>query len=100
MNKGKKKNNSASPIISIVVPVYKEERGIRPFLSRLESVIGKMGVPYEVIFALETYLDRIEVVTLEDINRNPAIKLLVFSRSFTRLPRFLGGFFNTRTRSH
>ncbi len=35
MNKSKKKNPSASPMISVVVPVYKEERGIRPFLSRL-----------------------------------------------------------------
>jgi len=32
MNKGNEKNNPASPKISIVVPVYKEERGIRPFL--------------------------------------------------------------------
>ncbi len=51
MNKGNKKNTLAYPIISIVVPVYKEERGIRPFLLRLESVMNKMGVSYEVIFS-------------------------------------------------
>jgi polyisoprenyl-phosphate glycosyltransferase len=82
MNKDNKKNNSASPIISIVVPVYKEERGIRPFLSRLESVMRKMSVPYEVIFSLDPSPDRTEEIILEEINKNPAIKLLVFSRRF------------------
>jgi polyisoprenyl-phosphate glycosyltransferase len=82
MNKENKKNKLASPIISVVVPVYKEERCIRPFLTRLESVLGKMEVPYEVIFSLDPSPDRTEEIILEEINRNPAIKLLVFSRRF------------------
>ena len=82
MNKGNKKNTLASPIISVVVPVYKEERSIRPFLSRLELVMSKMGVSYEVIFSLDPSPDRTEEIILEEINRNPAIKLLVFSRRF------------------
>ena len=82
MNKGNKKNTLASPIISVVVPVYKEERSIRPFLSRLEFVMSKMGVSYEVIFSLDPSPDRTEEIILEEINRNPAIKLLVFSRRF------------------
>ena len=82
MNKGNKKNTSAHPIISVVVPVYREERGIHPFLLRLESVMNKMGVSYEVIFSLDPSPDRTEEIILEEINRNPAIKLLVFSRRF------------------
>jgi polyisoprenyl-phosphate glycosyltransferase len=82
MKKGKKKNNSAHPIISIVVPVYKEERGIRPFLLRLESVMDRMSLAYEVIFSLDPSPDRTEEIILEEINRNPAIRLLVFSRRF------------------
>jgi polyisoprenyl-phosphate glycosyltransferase len=82
MSKENKKNNSETPQISIVVPVYKEERGIRPFLSRLESVLSKMGVSYEIVFSLDPSPDRTEEIILEEINRNPAIKLLVFSRRF------------------
>src|ERR1700690_1653219 len=82
MNKSKKKNNLAFPEISVVVPVYQEEGGIRPFLSRLESVMSKMCVTYEVIFSLDPSPDRTEEIILEEINRNPAIKLLVFSRRF------------------
>lgn len=70
------------PNISIIVPVYKEENNIRPFLSRTESVMRAMGVPYEVIFALDPSPDRTEEIILGEINRNPAIKLLVFSRRF------------------
>ena len=82
MNNSKKKNDLAFPTISVVVPVYQEEGGIRPFLSRLESVLSKMGVTYEVIFSLDPSSDRTEEIILEEINRNPAIKLLVFSRRF------------------
>ena len=82
MNNDIKKNSLASPIISIVVPVYEEEHGIRPFLLRLKSVMSKMGIPYEVIFSLDPSSDRTEEIIIEVISRNPAIKLLVFSRRF------------------
>ena len=74
--------DSNVPNISIIVPVYKEENNIRPFLSRTESVMSAMGVTYEVIFALDPSTDRTEEIILGEINRNPAIKLLVFSRRF------------------
>lgn len=68
--------------LSIVVPVYKEEATIRPFLRRVEAVMAKMGVAYEIIFALDPSPDRTEEVILQEIGRNPHIKLLVFSRRF------------------
>jgi len=67
---------------SIIVPVYKEEANIRSFLQRAEAVMAKMGVSYEIIFALDPSPDNTEGVILEEINRNPNIKLLVFSRRF------------------
>jgi len=78
----KKNINHLLPMISIIVPVYREERSISPFLSRLEPVMETMGVTYEVIFSLDPSSDRTEEVILKEINRNPAIKLLVFSRRF------------------
>ncbi len=70
------------PSISVVVPVYKEETNIRPFLLRIESVLNGIGEPYEIIFALDPAPDRTEDIILEEINRNPGIKLLIFSRRF------------------
>lgn len=68
--------------ISVIVPVYKEEANIHPFLERTEAVMAKMEIGYEIIFALDPSPDRTEDVILEEINRNPNIKLLVFSRRF------------------
>ena len=68
--------------ISIVVPVYKEEANIRPFLARVEAVFEQMDKTYEIIFALDPSPDRTEEIILEEINRNSNIKLMVFSRRF------------------
>jgi len=68
--------------VSVVVPVYKEEASIRPFLQRTEAVMEKMGVSYEIIFALDPCPDNTENVIQEEINRNSSIRMLVFSRHF------------------
>ncbi|SHI27744.1 glycosyltransferase family 2 protein [Pollutimonas bauzanensis] len=70
------------PSISLVVPVYKEEANIRPFLNRAEAVFSSMGKTYEIIFALDPSPDKTEEIILEEINRNENIKLMVFSRRF------------------
>ena len=68
--------------LSVVVPVYKEEANISPFLQRIEAVLKHLGGSYEIIFCLDPGPDRTEQVIVEEINRNPNIKLLVFSRRF------------------
>jgi glycosyltransferase involved in cell wall biosynthesis len=68
--------------ISLIVPVYKEEANIRPFLERAEAVLASMRVNYEIIFSLDPSPDKTEEVILEEIDRNKNIKLLVFSRRF------------------
>ncbi len=68
--------------LSIVVPVYKEEASIAPFLQRTEAVMRGMGVTYEVIFALDPSPDRTEQVIQQAINENPCVRLVVFSRRF------------------
>jgi polyisoprenyl-phosphate glycosyltransferase len=72
---------SSTPAISVVVPVYREEANIRPFLARLEPVLEKIGA-YEILFCLDPSPDRTEEVILQEIARNPRIGLLVFSRRF------------------
>ena len=76
------KNTASIPDLSIVVPVYKEEANIQPFLKRVESVLTKMELTHEIIFCLDPSPDMTEEIILKEINRNPNIKLLVFSRRF------------------
>ena len=73
---------SNTPKLSIVVPVYKEESSIRPFLQRAEAAMTRIAMSYEIIFALDPSGDRTEEVIREEIRRNPCIKLMVFSRRF------------------
>lgn len=88
---------SAEIEISIVVPVYKEERNIAPFLARIEPVLEKIG-SYEIIFALDPCNDRTEEVIRENAQRNPNIGLLVFSRRFGQPAANMAGILNCRGR--
>src|SRR5258705_5217180 len=80
--------------LSIVVPVYKEANNIRPFLQRAEAVMEKLGISYEVIFALDPSPDETETVILHEIKRNPAIKLILFSRRFGQPADTMAGILN------
>lgn len=67
--------------ISIVVPVFKEEGNIEPFLRRMEPVLEKLGT-YEILFCLDPSPDRTAEVIQREMQRNRRIKLVVFSRRF------------------
>ena len=67
-------------LLSIVVPVYKEEKNLPEFLRRLQPILAPVTADYEIIFALDPSPDRTEDVILEHRSRDERIKLLKFSR--------------------
>ena len=69
------------PDISVIVPVYREEKSIRPFLERVEPILECIG-SYEILFCYDPSPDQTKEVILEEILRNPRIRLLSFSRRF------------------
>ena len=87
-------SGALSVALSIVVPVYKEAGNIKPFLLRTEAVMAKLGVSYEIIFALDPSPDDTEVVILREIERNPAVKLILFSRRFGQPAATMAGILN------
>ena len=68
--------------ITVVVPVYKEEANIRPFLAQVEPVLETISARYEILFCLDPSPDRTEQVIVDEMQRNRRIKLVVFSRRF------------------
>jgi len=68
--------------LSVVIPVYKEELNILPFLSRLMPVIAKISKKTEIIFVLDPSPDKTEQVIISLSEKNPAIKILKKSRRF------------------
>lgn len=73
---------SEKKAISIVVPVYKEALIIKSFLARIEPVLNQMGLTYEILFCLDPSPDNTQEIIQAEINRNPNIKLILFSRRF------------------
>lgn len=70
------------PELSIIVPVYKEEKTIPIFLKTMRGVLAKITDDYEIIFALDPSPDCTEEVILTAREKDPRIKLLRFSRRF------------------
>ena len=68
--------------ISIVIPIYNEEKNIKIFLERLINTISKIGSDYEIIFSLDPSEDNSEQIIKNEINKNKKIKMLKFSRRF------------------
>lgn len=82
--------------LSIVIPVYKEEENITPFVSRLSSTLDDMKIAYEIIFCLDPSPDRTEEIIMNEINRNKNIKMIVFSRRFGQPAASMAGILTCR----
>jgi polyisoprenyl-phosphate glycosyltransferase len=80
-------------LISVVVPVYGEERNIRPFLARVVPVLESLG-SYEIIFCLDPSPDQTERAIRDEIAHNSSIGLLVFSRRFGQPAATMAGILN------
>lgn len=81
---------SEIPDVSVVVPIYREENTVRMFLARIEPVLQEIG-DYEIIFCYDPSPDRTKEIVLEEIIRNPRIRLLSFSRRFGQPSAIMAG---------
>lgn len=84
-----------APLISVVVPVYSEEKSIQPFLERTVPVLRRIGC-YEILFCLDPSADRTEEVVRAEIERDSGIGLLVFSRRYGQPAATMAGILNCR----
>ncbi|MDD3179152.1 MAG: glycosyltransferase family 2 protein [Opitutaceae bacterium] len=78
-------------LLSIVVPVYREEKNIPEFLRRIRPLLSAITEDYEIIFSLDPSPDRTEEVILEHRAQDERIKLLKFSRRFGQPMATLAG---------
>ena len=78
-------------LLSLVVPVYREEKNIPEFIRRIGPILGAITEDYEIIFAMDPSPDRTEDVVLEERAKDGRIKLLKFSRRFGQPMASLAG---------
>lgn len=77
--------------LSIVVPVYKEEKNVPEFLRLIQPILAPITKEYEIIFSLDPSPDRTEEVILAARAQDERIKLLKFSRRFGQPMATLAG---------
>jgi dolichol-phosphate mannosyltransferase len=78
-------------LLSIVVPVFREEKNIPEFLRRIRPILGEITQDYEIIFSMDPSPDRTEEVVLAERAQDDRIKLLKFSRRFGQPMATLAG---------
>src|SRR5262245_52530214 len=78
-------------LLSIIVPVFREEKNIPIFLGRLRPILGGITQDYEIIFSLDPSPDRTEEVIMDERSRDERIRLLKFSRRFGQPMATLAG---------
>ncbi len=78
-------------MLSIIVPVYNEEKNIPEFLRRLQTILSGITEDYEIIFSLDPSPDGTEAIILEHRAADDRIKLLRFSRQFGQPMATLAG---------
>jgi glycosyltransferase involved in cell wall biosynthesis len=80
-----------SCLLSIVVPVYNEEQTLPKFLAAIRPVLTEVTEDYEIIFVADPCTDgTVELLRAEN-ERDPRVKLLLFSRRFGQPAATTGG---------
>jgi glycosyltransferase involved in cell wall biosynthesis len=77
-------NNAHKPSIelSIVVPMYNETDNLSQFFSRLETVLNRLKISYEIVCVNDGSTDNTLALLLEHNKNNPFIKIVELSRNF------------------
>ncbi|NTU73137.1 glycosyltransferase family 2 protein [Candidatus Roizmanbacteria bacterium] len=69
------------PLISLVVPVFNEEKNIEPLLDRILPILKPLN--YEVVFIDDGSQDKTVEVITQFAKKNPCIRLAGFTRNFS-----------------
>jgi dolichol-phosphate mannosyltransferase len=80
-----------SCLLSIVVPVYNEEQTLPKFLATIRPVLAEVTEDYEIVFVADPCTDRTVELIRAEHDRDPRVKLLLYSRRFGQPAATIGG---------
>ncbi len=78
--------------LSVVVPVYNEAESIGPLHAELDTVLGKMGREYEILFVDDGSSDGSDTLLAEIQERDPHVVLVRFARNYGQTAALVAGF--------
>lgn len=71
-----------SPVLSLVVPVYNEERNIAAFLAAATAALERIGEPFEIVFVDDGSRDGSLGLLIAASATDPRVKVVSFARNF------------------
>jgi glycosyltransferase involved in cell wall biosynthesis len=71
---------SENSLISVVAPLYNEEKNVPIFVDQLSKIFEGIGCNWELVLALDPSTDRTREVTLDLMKQGHPIRLLRFAR--------------------
>lgn len=86
---------SSQPLISLVIPVYNEEKNLRILMDRLRTVMQNMGRPYEVILIDDGSKDA-SLFLLKSFTVYPEVRVVELVRNYGQHAAILAGFSTVR----
>src|ERR1700687_2668940 len=87
----------ATPILSVVIPVYNEEPGLQALFDRLYPALDKLGVSYEVLFVNDGSRDRSPAMLKDQFLRRPEVtRVILFNGNYGQHMAIVAGFEHCR----
>ena len=78
-------------MISLVIPVYNEEKNIAALMSRLTPIMEGIGMPYEIILVDDGSSDR-SLALLQGFASRPGVKVVELTRNYGQHAAIMAGF--------
>jgi len=83
--------NKTSPLISVVIPVYNEEKNLKPLIGRLRPVMQSLEKPYEIILIDDGSRDG-SLEILKGFARDRDIRVVELTRNYGQHAAIMSGF--------
>jgi undecaprenyl-phosphate 4-deoxy-4-formamido-L-arabinose transferase len=83
----------ATPVLSVVIPVYNEEAVLPALFARLYPALDALGVSYEVVFVNDGSRDRSAALLREQFQKRPDVtRVVLFNGNFGQHMAIMAGF--------
>ncbi len=88
---------SATPLLSVVIPVYNEEPGLQALFDRLYPSLDKLGIGYEIVFIDDGSKDRsAALLAAQHQRRSDVTRVVILNGNFGQHRAILAGFAHVR----
>nr|MCU0684165.1 glycosyltransferase family 2 protein [Polyangiaceae bacterium] len=83
---------------SVVVPVFNEERNVRPLIERVSAAMRRIGDPFEIVFVDDGSRDATPTVLRAAVAEYPFVRAVRFTRNFGQEAAVQAGYAHARGR--